>query len=205
LYENQIHVPIPLINKVNFIQNTKALGFSENHNNAFKFCTTEWFAVLNPDLRISEDPFPLLINCTNCTHGVIAPIVQNSYGYIEDSVRYFPSFSGLIKRFLNINNSIVPLSYIHPQKVDWVAGMFMLFPANSYKTIGGFDKKFFLYFEDVDICKRIWLSGGEVFCVSNVKIIHNAQRLSRKKLLYFLIHIKSLLLYFMKYPKYIFK
>jgi len=61
--------------------------------------------------------------------------------------------------------------------------------------IGGFDPKFFMYYEDVDLCRRIRQNGNEVAFLTSVSVTHNARRDSRKKLRFFLWHFKSVVRY----------
>jgi len=201
IVENEIKIPTLLNNKIRIIKNKKPIGFGENHNNAFKLCTSEWFVILNPDVRLYNDPFISLINSTESDKNLLAPIVINADGLIEDNVREFPTFVGLIKRILRISDGRVIINCNKLQKVDWVAGMFMLFPSSLFRNINGFDQKFYLYCEDVDICARVWEYGGMVLCNPSVKVIHDGQRLSKKNLYYFIIHCKSMIRYFLKYNK----
>jgi len=75
--------------------------------------------------------------------------------------------------------------------VDWVAGMFMLFRGDAFRAVGGFDEHFFLYYEDVDICRRLGLFGLATLYVPGVTVIHDAQRESRRNLRLMRIHAAS--------------
>src|SRR5690606_29874744 len=79
---------------------------------------------------------------------------------------------------------------------EWVAGMFMLFRSDAYARLGGFDEKFFLYYEDVDICARIWRQGMKIIACPSATVTHDARRDSRKKLRYMYWHLKSMARYF---------
>lgn len=57
---------------------------------------------------------------------------------------------------------------------DWVGGMFMVFRRDIYALLGGFDQKFFLYYEDVDLCARIRLLGLRVVMIPSVRATHLA-------------------------------
>src|SRR5690606_25735998 len=60
---------------VRVIENASPKGFGANHNAAFRHCTSPYFCILNPDIRISEDPFePLLSECKNPSVGAVAPM-----------------------------------------------------------------------------------------------------------------------------------
>jgi GT2 family glycosyltransferase len=84
-----------------------------------------------------------------------------------------------------------------PFSPDWVAGMFMLFCGDAFRRMGGFDEKYFLYYEDVDLCARIRLAGWRVAVCPTVTAIHDARRASHRSMRYFRWHLTSILRYFM--------
>jgi len=181
--------PIPDIlgPKVKLIQNIKQKGFGENHNSAFQITNCDYFCVLNPDVFFEDNPFPELLKVLNSSCvGVTAPLVINSNGVPEDSMRKFLTPLTLLKRILHIS----PCSYIfdkgessfHP---DWIAGMLLLFHSETYKKIGGFDEQYFMYCEDADNCTRLWKTGYKVVGCLTTSIVHDAQRSSHKNLKYF--------------------
>ena len=182
---------------INVIRNTSPLGFAANHNQAFKRSTGQFFCVVNPDIRLNEDPFPaLLSSLQDSTVGVIAPLVVSNGGHIEDSARFFPTpFKILCKVFGGGKGSdyVMKGQVIYP---DWVGGMFMLFPHKIFENLTGFNEQFFLYYEDVDLCARLRLKGYEVVLCTAAKVIHDAQRTSHKSLKYFKWHLISMLRFF---------
>lgn len=198
--EDEITCPESLRPQVHLIRNEQPRGFSANHNHAFQQCTTPLFAVLNPDLRLEQDPFPPLNNALSKNNaGVIAPRVCNPEGGIEDSARRFPTLPGLFAKFLGLNNGCIILEGQTPQSVDWTAGMFLLFKTEVFRDIGGFDDGYFLYYEDVDICVRLWNAGSAVVLHPGISVIHAAQRASRRRLSYMAWHLSSMLRYFCKH------
>jgi N-acetylglucosaminyl-diphospho-decaprenol L-rhamnosyltransferase len=178
-----------------------AKGFGANHNAAFQQAKGDLFCVLNPDVRINEDPFPRLVNLAKRTGAsLVAPAVYSSEGHIEDSIRYFPTLGSIIKKlFLEDHRHYAFTSQSGPFWADWVGGMFMLFESKAFKTVGGFDESFFLYYEDVDICARLWNRGCNVLACPEVRIIHDAQRTSHRSARYLKWHIASLLRYLSKH------
>lgn len=198
--EDDIPCPPSLRSRLRVIRNVRPLGFAANHNQAFRFCEGSLFAVLNPDIRLREDPFPQLARALDSSSGgVIAPAVKNPDGEIEDSARLFPTPLRLLSKLLGLGDGRVTSVGATPQEVDWTAGMFLLFPADTFREIGGFDEGFFLYYEDVDICTRIWRSGGRVILHPGVAVIHSAQRASRRRMRYMMWHLSSMLRYFAKH------
>ena len=182
---------------INVIRNTSPLGFAANHNQAFSRSTGQFFCVVNPDIRLNEDPFPaLLSSLQDSTVGVVAPLVVSNSGYIEDSARVFPTpFKIICKAFGGCKRSdyLIKSESIYP---DWVGGMFMLFPRGVFNKLNGFNERFFLYYEDVDLCARLRLQGYQVVLCPSTKVIHEAQRSSHKSLKYLSWHIASMLRFF---------
>lgn len=182
---------------VHYISNKTPAGFGENHNQAFNHLPLseerDYFLVLNPDVRIYEDIITTLITrlAADKNIGVIAPRVVNSDGDIEDNARELPTFSRLLKKSLG-QRAKWDIQGKNGLQPDWVAGMFMLFPAESYRQAGGFNEKFYLYYEDVDLCSRLWLKGLTVQLEPSVSIVHDAQRASHRQLKFLLWHLSSI-------------
>lgn len=193
-------VPHELHDKVQIIRNQVPKGFAANHNQAFQLCETAYFAVLNPDLVINEDPFPWLLEAMITPESAIcAPLIENPNGQLEDSVRYFPTIRGLLLKLIGTSDGRFPISCRDPLPVDWAAGMFLMFRSRAYSTLGGFDEGFFLYYEDVDICARAWIRGWHVVLDPRCRVVHDARRASHRNLLYMKWHLFSLVRYLCKY------
>ncbi len=187
--------------KTLIIQNAKSKGFGANHNAAFAYSDAPWFCILNPDIELPINPFPALLAALNgCGASLMAPSVVNSRGGPEDSARHFPNLKQLASKLLGRHDgryALQPNQGVTP--VDWVAGMFMLFRAEDFEAIGGFDEKFFLYYEDVDICTRLWKTGRSVMVYPQVQVVHDAQRASHKSWRYMRWHAGSMARYFWKH------
>jgi len=183
---------------VQIIHNAQPKGFGANHNSAFVFCSQPFFCVLNPDIEFLNDPFLGLLNSLQTFNlSLVSPIIISSSGSIEDSAREFPTWLGLFKKlFFSIEGRwplVLDKSVNFP---DWVAGMFMLFESDKFLKIKGFDEKYFLYYEDVDICRRIKSCGYRLGLYTGVKVIHNARRTSRTNIKYMLWHLRSMFRFF---------
>ena len=183
------------------IRNQVPQGFAANHNQAFAHASGQFFCVVNPDIRLSDDPFPALLSCLqDSSVGVAAPIVVGDSGEMEDSARRFPTpFKILCKAFGGCKESdyVVKNEPVFP---DWVGGMFMLFPRDIFKRLGGFDQRFFLYYEDVDLCARLRLLGYGVAICPNAKVVHDARRDSHRSFKYLRWHLASMIRFFYSPP-----
>lgn len=181
-------------------ENSGPKGFGANHNAAFHSCNSPFFCVANPDVRLLREPFGELLSCmADPEVGLVAPGVVDPAGNPEDSARYFPSAAGLAAKMLRLGDGRVPVVGDEPLEVDWVAGMFMLFRAEAFSDIGGFDERFFLYYEDVDICARLWEAGWKVMLHPGVPVVHAARRSSHRNPRYLAWHLASMARYFAKH------
>lgn len=185
------------------VDNLSPMGFARNHNRAFSHCQEEFFCVANPDIRLPQDPFPgLLAHMADPEVGLVAPMVLNPAGTIEDSARRFPTLQSLARKALGGADGrylIDPSPGSDPLRVDWVAGMFLMFRSSAFRDVGGFDDKFFLYYEDVDICARLWKAGWKVVLSPDITVIHDAQRASRRDPRFMAWHASSMTRYFFKH------
>ena len=181
--------------------NENPKGFSENHNAAFDLAKGNFFCVLNPDIRLTKDPFPSLLACLKSTQaGVVGPIIVGPDGTREDSARQFPTpFRILCKAFGGCKGSDYTLQN-EPIFPDWVGGMFMLFPRNIFQQLGGFNQRFFLYYEDVDLCARLRLQGYSVAICPDAQVVHHARRSSHRNFKYLKWHLTSMMRFFCSLP-----
>jgi GT2 family glycosyltransferase len=172
---------------VEVVHNTRPLGFGANHNQAFARATGDCFAVLNPDLRLAQDPFPALLGAlADPQLGVVAPEVLEADGRVADFARRLVSPWEVLQRRLS-SRPAQPM-----QSPDWLAGMFLVLRSTVYAELGGFDSRYTLYCEDADLCARIRLRGLHLAVVREARVTHLAQRASRRSLRPLLLHVQSL-------------
>ncbi len=174
--------------ELTMLQNPQPRGFGANHNAAFRHSTLACFCVLNPDIDFDTDPFAdLVCKLADPQAGCSFPVQVNQAGQLQDHARSVPSPAALLARynpFGRVRQATTP--------PDWVNGAFMLFRASVYRRLGGFDERYFMYCEDVDICLRLQLAGLRLLR-SRVKVTHAAQRSSRANLRHLAWHVASLL------------
>jgi GT2 family glycosyltransferase len=186
----------PTDSRICVINNELPAGYGTNHNAAFRESKTSFFCIMNPDICLKENPFSELIaSFSNPKVALVAPKIITPEGQVEDSVRKFPTFRSLACKAFGGSNGTYPKLNSSP---DWVAGMFMLFRSDVFREIGGFDEKFFLYYEDVDICWTLRQKGYEIKFVPSVEVIHDARRESRKNWRYARWHLTSMARYLIK-------
>lgn len=188
-------IDLPTDERIIVIRNPVAKGFGANHNAAFELCTSRLFAVVNPDIRILDNSLSDLAEHIEQSQAALAvPLVLSPDGHAEDSVRKFPTPISLLLKALGMSDGRLQLPEpVGIVEIPWAAGMFLLFDVRSFAQVGGFDERYFLYYEDVDICARIRQSGGRIILCGDAKVVHDAQRTSRRNLRYASWHLSSML------------
>jgi GT2 family glycosyltransferase len=178
------------------LQNKSPRGFSANHNSALRLASGDYFCVLNPDVRIARDPFDhLLAPLRTNQAGASGPRVFDSNGHLQASYRTVPTPRRLLTKALGCSSepAYLPAQLIFP---DWIAGMCMLFQREAFEAVGGFSERYFLYYEDVDICCRLWLAGYKVCVPAEATIMHDGQYASRHNLRHLGWHMQSIWRFF---------
>ena len=179
---------------IEVIRNELRKGFGANHNAALGRADDGWFCVLNPDIRLTADPFPaLLAAASDARFGVVAPVVTDPNLVPEDHARQFPSLFTLVAKAFGHRPRVPSPVGEAVYRPDWVAGMFMLIRCATMRSLDGFDERYFLYYEDVDLCARIRDRGLEVVVCTGASVIHAARRESRRNLRYAAWHLRSAL------------
>jgi N-acetylglucosaminyl-diphospho-decaprenol L-rhamnosyltransferase len=180
------------------LRNESAVGFACNHNRAFRMAEGKYFCVLNPDVVFEQAIMDHLVRQLEIFQtDIIAPLIVDSNEVIQDSFRALPTpLEVVLRRFpsYRFDSSIVGSSeLIRP---DWLSGIFLLMRSETYRGLGGMNEKYRLYFEDVEFCTRARLAGLKLAVDTRVRIQHDAQRASHRKLIYLLWHVQSAIRFF---------
>ena len=194
--------------------NEKNGGFGYGMNQGLKIAKGNYMIVMNPDVRIIGN-VSILVDFLKSHRKVvaIAPQIIGHDGQIQDSCRKFPTpwrfFVRQLHRKFKGEELVMNEGYDYSkiQTVDWVPGAFIMMKREVFEIFDGFDDNYFLYFEDVDLCTRIWKAGYQVVYHPMVQIEYEGSRSARKSMKYAKIFMQSQLRYWKKngyiygYPK----
>ncbi len=176
-----------------WVENQVPKSFAANHNAAVAVARHAQAALLDPDLTWINDPFTLLEELlADPTVGLAAACVIDEFGKLADHARPVPTpASVLTRRFLGVDDGLPAPKEMH--EVPWLAGLFLAFRSSYWKTLGGFDERYRLYAEDVEISLRCWTRGARVVRHPLIAVSHQARRESRTKLQRLLWHLRGLI------------
>jgi len=185
------------------------LGFGLGHNEVINKIKdkSDFHLILNPDVsfdvRVLKELTAVLSKENKAA--MIAPKVLFPNGNHQYTARKYPVFFDLaIRRLKFFKNRIYKQEYrdkdlSKPFYVEYLTGCFQLYKTNDFVALNGFDKRYFLYMEDVDICKKIDVLGKKKLYYPHVSIYHVLKKGSSKNLKLFYYHLISAIKYFFKW------
>jgi hypothetical protein len=182
--------------RVVLVHNAENIGFGRAVNQGMATTDAPVVLLLNPDARLVAGAVEGLQDVLR-SHGdcaVVGPAVVNDDGGIQGSARGDPDMlTGLFGRSTLLTrlfpgatvtrrNVVNPLESRHPEdsvEVDWVSGACMLVRRTAFEQVGGFDPRYFLYWEDADFCRRLRAAGLRTRYRPDARVVHTVGRSSR--------------------------
>ncbi|NVK51790.1 MAG: glycosyltransferase family 2 protein [Flavobacteriaceae bacterium] len=207
-FANKFNLP-----EIEYIALGENSGFGAGHNKVLKKINeiSEFHLILNPDVTFSPKTIPNLINVIGGNEEVsmIAPKVLFPDGKHQYSCRRYPRFFELLIRRIPFLKKMFKKKYnqgIYKDKditkpifAEYITGCFQLYKTDDLIKINGFDERYFLYMEDVDICKKIDVLGKKKLYYPNEEIVHILKQGSSKNINLFFRHTISAIKYFLKW------
>ncbi len=168
-----------------FIENKENLGFGMANNEAFKIAKGKYLFCLNPDTLLLNNAVKILFDFME-THKDCAATGGNlydrnnnpihSFGYGDDIksllLRKTPLKYFYLNQYLKIKNYEKYIDRTKITQVNHITGADLMLRKSVINQIGGFSKRFFMYFEETELQVRIKRAGYEIYFVPESKIIH---------------------------------
>lgn len=204
--------------EITVIANPENVGLAAGVNTAIKQATGEYYLILNPDMTALPGVVSKLVSFMDShpTVGMaggklISPNNQLQYScyrfYTPAVIAYRRTFFGKTHRGRKAVAQFLMKDFDHAsvRDVDWLMGACLIVRAEAVEKVGGMDERYFMYFEDVDWCRRMWQAHWRVTYVPDAVFSHFHQRSSERGILSFFTnrptreHIKSAIKYFWKF------
>lgn len=194
--------------------NSENRNFSENNNIAITQSTGKYLLILNPDTIVQQHTLDYMLDYLENAESVGAATCKLTYadGNLQESCRRFPKLryqiSSRLKTWGLITSKKLYDEYITskendlvPKEVDWILGACMFIKKKVIDEVGFFDERFFLYFEETDLCYRIKQGGWKIMYVPHVTIVHIYARTGAKRIFSktAFIQLYTLLLFYAKH------
>lgn len=170
---------------VKLVPNRVNLGFAAGNNLAAQHANGRYLLLLNPDAMPAPGALArgIALMDANPDVGMAGGELRNVRGEHEPSARMFPTLrdefftmSGLAAKYpLSRTLARLDRRWADPEMdaaVDWVPGAFVFLPRHVFQDMGGFDERFFMYYEEVDLCRRLRSAGYRVQYWPALKATH---------------------------------
>lgn len=190
--------------KVRYIFSGENLGFGRGHNLAFKNLKekSDIHMIINPDVYFNSVEISSFLNWFYKEKVISLATTKVCYpdGENQNIVRNIPTITDLIKRKLKINSGELDIKDNCIKEVPFAHGCFFIFKTEVFEKLDGFDERFFMYMEDLDIFIKAKKYGKTVIN-TNYKIYHEYRKGSSKSLRLLRWHLSSAVKFFYKYRK----
>lgn len=203
----------PFPKNCTFIFNKQNLGFGKSINLATKKARGNWLIIINIDTTTHKNTLRILLQHKNENNiGIIVPKILNADKSLQYSLLEEPSLlnifleqSYLYKLFPKIfkHSQAYTDLYSYSHTVKFISGAYFLIRRNLFSKIGSFDERFFVYYEDIDLCKRVRSHGYMIYYESKAEITHFKHQsfggIKNRKL-----NMESLTIYLYKWHSYLY-
>jgi len=167
------------------VEPTRNLGFAAGSNLAADGAETDHLLFLNPDATISREGLAALVSYLDATPaaGIVGPTLTRPDGRLQPSVRRDPTAAATLHQYTVFRWLFVfrgayrryrspAASGPGPRPVDVLMGSVLLVRTSLFRELGGFDSRYFMYYEEADLCRRARAAGREVVFVPDAAAVH---------------------------------
>jgi GT2 family glycosyltransferase len=197
---------------IDLIYNPVKSGYGANHNLNLARARGRYFVIMNSDMTVSPEVFTTLRDYMEACPdvGIVAPKILNPDGTPQGLIKQYPSVMDLfVRRFMRgplqrccsrriERYEMRDVGYDRECEVPFLSGAFMFCRTDVLKGLGGFDEQYFLYFEDVDLCRRVQETHRTMYCPS-ATVTHFWERAAHKRFIFGCIFVASAWRYFRRW------
>lgn len=186
----------PYAPRVRLVRNTSNVGFGRAVNQGVAASTAPRILIMNPDCQLSPGATRILDAQLDAHEScaIVGPRVLNPDGSVQGSARGDPDMlTGIFGRTSRLRSLLPMLPAARRNvvtdagagngspsvSVDWLSGACMLVRRSAFESVGGFDERYFLYWEDADLCRRLRERGYHVRYVPGASAVHRVGQSSR--------------------------
>lgn len=167
------------------VRNDTNLGFGTGANRGIGTVVADYILVLNPDVRLRPDALDAVVSYLEApAQGDVAIVglqLLDDTGLVQRTCAHAPRPGAILSQVLGLDRVLPWLFRAHfmrewdhreTRDVDQVMGACMLMRGGTFAELGGFDERFFMYFEDVDLCLRARQAGARVVYCAAASAVH---------------------------------
>lgn len=205
---NEFKNSINKMSDIEYIDPKDNIGFGKGHNYILDKIDSEYHAIVNPDILLKEDSFSKIIGYMDKQDdvGMVIPRIVDENGELQKVYRKEVTIHDMFIRMFCPKLFPKKMAMVTLQDKDFTEefqvpfgqGSFLVVRTELFKKINGFDDRFFMYMEDADLCKRI-NQESKLMYIPDTEVVHRWEKGSHKNKNLFVMHIKSMFKYFLKW------
>ncbi len=175
------HIPEAIV-----ILRDRNYGFGDSCNRGTQEVDADYFFFLNPDTRVEDSGILSKLHAFMRAYpkvGITAPRILYMDGTLQETCRRFPAWYTPITQRTSLmepketeahRRQFLMKDFSHDKRrmVDWVQGSAFMIDTELFREIGGFDDRYFMYYEDVDLCRNCWIRGRPVYYMPEAVLFH---------------------------------
>jgi N-acetylglucosaminyl-diphospho-decaprenol L-rhamnosyltransferase len=176
---------VRLTPQATIIKNQHNVGFAAANNQGIALAQGEYILLLNPDTKLGEDTLREAVAAAtrHPEAWIVAVQLRHPDGTVQRSVRRFPSWIVQVLILLKLHHVLRSMralrsyfgddiDYAIEQRVEQPAGAFLFCRADRLRELGGLDAGYWIWYEEVDLCQRVYAAGGQIWYVPKGSVMH---------------------------------
>lgn len=184
--DDSAHMVATEFPQVSLVKNSRNLGFARANNLAIGTARGRYLLFLNSDALLKENALSelMLFMDRHPRAAAVGPRILNADGSVQSKGFTFPSITASLLDLFRVTTwaSNQTLQRVFPRhfwdaggsrSVDWISGCCMLLRRSALEALGSFHEDFFMYYEDLEWCRRAWRGGWEVWYCAAPEVVHN--------------------------------
>ena len=174
------------MDEVVLLRNADNRGYAGGNNQGAAAATGRWLCLLNSDTEVQPGALDLLVDHLeqHPSYGAAAPKLCNPDGSVQRACMRFPGLAVALVydsflaafppgKWVDNRYYMRDFDHLHSRDVDQPPGACMIMDRAEYQAMGGLDQQLWLFFNDVDLCRRLWRSGRRIRYLAEAEVIHH--------------------------------
>lgn len=182
--DGSVQMVMSEFSQVNLIVSNQNLGFAKANNLGLEQASGKYVLFMNPDMELKENSFKILFDWLENNSAIDLATCQLIYpdGSRQNNIKNNPGLCDQLIILLKQHHFIQPkcvkqylakdFEYTKEQPVKQIMGAFVLVKNEVIQNLGGWDEDYFLWWEDLDLCKRAQAKGYQIWYTPQTKVIH---------------------------------
>lgn len=198
--------------EVVLVRNAHNVGYAAGNNQGAEHATGSYLCLLNSDTEVRPGALDLCVDflAANPRYGAAAPKLVNPDGSVQRACMRFPGLGTALVydlfwskfppgKWVDDRYYMRDFDHLHSRDVDQPPGACVIVRRDEYRAMGGLDPQLFLFFNDVDFCRRLWKQGRRIRYLAEAEVVHHGGASTKKYGSFVVTWFRNRLAYYRKH------